>query len=335
MEDKWQEIWSQYDIRVTNRYRCRSGLVFAADQGLFLLRPYRGSGKELESREKIKNLLVEKGCSRVDLAVKTEKEEYLAQDRYHNLWMLYRWSAGEECESGNPQDLVTCAEHLGYLHTLLQTGEETGEAEWQRQQSRMDVADQMERHTREMQRIRRYIRGKHRKNEIEICLLHASGEAVEQAGRACSILGDQDLDPLWQRSRCQTRICHGHYSYHQVLKEKEGLFTGGFDHAKPGLQVRDLHEYLQKVMEKNEWDDVLLEDMVRAYESRRVLEEEEKYILYAMLLYPSKYWKLMNGYFHGSKTWIQGKSMEKYRQVMGQEQRRQACLDKIPSILWG
>lgn len=104
---------------------------------------------------------------------------------------------------------------------------------------------------------------------------------------------------------------HGSYSYHNVLFVGKDLAVTNFDRAEIGIQVRDLYDFLRKVMEKNGWQAEFGKSLIDAYDRERKLEETERRVLYAMLLYPEKYWKLVNFYYNSRKSWMSAKNLEK------------------------
>ena len=57
------------------------------------------------------------------------------------------------------------------------------------------------------------------------------------------------------------------------------------------------------------------------------LSGEEREFLWIILSYPEKYWKLMNHYINGKKTWISDKNMEKLKAVKEQEQAKENFLN--------
>jgi hypothetical protein len=85
-------------------------------------------------------------------------------------------------------------------------------------------------------------------------------------------------------------------------------------------------------MEKNGWDGGLGIAVIAAYEKERALEPEEKTLLYAMLLYPEKYWKLVNFYYNSRKSWISSRNLEKLIKIRAQEENRAFFLAKLRGL---
>ena len=99
--------------------------------------------------------------------------------------------------------------------------------------------------------------------------------------------------------------------------------------------MRDLYDFLRKVMEKNGWQAELGKSLIDAYDRERKLEETERRVLYAMLLYPEKYWKLVNFYYNSRKSWMSSKNLEKLLRIRAQEEKRACFLKELRPLLCG
>ena len=82
------------------------------------------------------------------------------------------------------------------------------------------------------------------------------------------------------------------------------------------------------------WQAEFGKSLIDAYDRERKLEETERRVLYAMLLYPEKYWKLVNFYYNSRKSWMSSKSYEKLLRIRGQEEGRIQFLEMIKDILF-
>ena len=58
----------------------------------------------------------------------------------------------------------------------------------------------------------------------------------------------------------------------------------------------------------------------------------EKEFVSTTLSYPIKYWKLLNQYMNGKKTWISDKSLEKMKDVQEQEERKAQFLKRLAAF---
>ena len=129
-------------------------------------------------------------------------------------------------------------------------------------------------------------------------------------------------------------MIHGEYNYHNIIMTKEGIATTNFEKFRRDIQVEDLYYFLRKTMEKNGWKQDLGRRMIASYEEKRSLSEEERHLLYTLLLYPEKYWKQCNFYYNGKKSWMSSKSYEKLLRIRGQEEGRIQFLEMIKDVLF-
>ena len=249
MEDKLEEIIRQYPCQVRSRRRTRGAFLLETDQGLRLLKECSASQARIEFEERVKEQLIRQGNLPVDHTYKNNREEYFTKDNYRNNWVMRQWYAGVECDMKDHPCVMRCAGHLGRLHALL----ELGGAEEGVYIQKESIRQEMERHNKEMKRVRSYIRGKKQKNEMEICLLEAFDIFYGQACLAQSLLQECGYEELWQKTLAKGLVRHGSYTYHNVLFMEKDIATTNFDKAEIGIQVRDLYDLLRKAMEKNAW----------------------------------------------------------------------------------
>lgn len=329
MEDKLEEILKQYPFQVKARRRTRGAFLLETDQGLCLLKECQASLPRLEFEERVKNKLMEKGYKELDITYKNNRGEYFTKDSYRNNWVVKQWYYGNECDIRDVKSVLRCAAHLGRLHRLLRLGESL-ESDYRQKES---LKAEMERHNRELKRVRSYIRSKKQKNEMEICLLNSFDIFYQQACMAHTLLQESGYELLWEKTLEQGRVCHGSYSYHNVLFSGQEIVTTHFDRSEIGIQIRDLYDFLRKVMEKNGWESEMGRMIIEEYQRECPLEEGEGTVLYTLLLYPEKYWKLVNFYYNGRKSWMPAKNLEKLLKIRTQEEERSGFLKEVKGLL--
>lgn len=328
MDDKIEELLRQYPFQVKSKKRTRGAFLLESDQGMRLLKEYSGSLRRLEFEERIKNRMAEQGYLYADLTCRNARGEYFTKDNYRNNWIVREWHPGTECDIRDRDQILACAGHLGRIHTLMKIPS-GGEGEYVQKEG---IKEEMGRHNKELKRVRSYIRAKKQKNEMEICLLDSFDIFYGQACLAQTLLQESGCESLWERTLQEGRICHGSYNYHNLLLGQEEIATTNFDKAEIGIQVRDLYDFLRKVMEKNGWDESLGMRVIEEYQRKRAFEQGEGIVLYALLLYPEKYWKLVNFYYNGRKSWMPAKNLEKLVKIRSQEESRGRFLDEVRGL---
>ena len=105
--------------------------------------------------------------------------------------------------------------------------------------------------------------------------------------------------------------------------------TAHFEKAVYGLQVYDLYQFLRKALEKNDWQVALGEKILASYENVRALSKDEKKLLFTLLTYPEKFWKVTNYYYNARKSLIPQKNAEKLLILLNQQEKKRLFLRSL------
>ena len=107
----------------------------------------------------------------------------------------------------------------------------------------------------------------------------------------------------------------------------------GFDNMLPDCRVSDFTQYLRKVMEKHDWNKELGGQMVSDYIKKGCLTIEERQDLYARMLYPMRFWKVVNHYSNSRKTGAHLRDRDKLENFLQQEESRQQFLVFLHNLI--
>lgn len=69
--------------------------------------------------------------------------------------------------------------------------------------------------------------------------------------------------------------------------------------------------------------------LLGTYNEERNLRKEDLLQLKYRLLYPEKFWKIVNFYYNSSKAWISCKNGEKLEKLLEQEEAKQLLIQKM------
>ena len=333
MEEKIEEVIRQYPIQLVGRRRIRGAILLETKEGLFSLSNYKDSMKKLLFQEAVKRIITEHGYAFVDMGIPNENEELLTRDGRGNRWLLKRWYRGRECNLCDEEEITVATRHMAKLHSIMQLKiTQEDENAWTPEGE--SITATMERHVREMKRVYNYIRSKKKRNEMEICILKLFSGFYEQASSVQEHLSRIDYDRLQKDCIAQGRVFHGNYNYHNILFQEQQIITTNFEGAGLGIQIIDLYDFLRKIMEKNNWDAKQGIRILDEYRQVRAMEKEEAEFLYLLLLFPEKFWKQINFYYNGKKSWMSMKNYDKLLKIESQEERREKFLSEAKGLLF-
>ncbi|MHB8129910.1 MAG: hypothetical protein ACYDEX_13010 [Mobilitalea sp.] len=361
MEDRSQEALKRYRLKIYNMYRARGAFLLETDCGLKLFKCFEGSRNRALFENKVKEHLLLHGYNNTDLFVKTLEEEIISDDSAGCQYIMKNWFWGEECNLKELSQIEAAAANLARLHCALKEVDFTKEQ--LEHNNSPDLMETFDKRNRELKRVKAYIREKRQKNEFELSYLNYYDAFYEQGRLAAERLAKSAYVSLLEEAVKQRSVCHGNYTYHNIIMLKckadamskayvppgwinkqplsatdlsggGGLIaTTNFEKSYIGLQIFDLYQFVRKVMEKNDWDILYGSNIIEAYDRVKSISKEELKVLYLLLLYPEKFWKITNFYYNGKKSWVSGRNTQKLNTIGEQNVKKEMFLYKLESIL--
>ncbi len=344
-----EQILNAYPREFTGNMKGRGSILCTDSEGIYLLKEYNGSVRRLEVLDGVLRYLKERGFLTEEL-IYTREGELRYRDVDGVSYFLRKTVQGRECDTRNQDEIVYVIRHMARLHGLLAqygaqgekesvsfamreagsfAGEDAvfsgtcGDVQGALTGGRKQPMDATARHTRELKKVKNYVRGKKKKNDFETEFLKGYGHYIEQAARALEMEEEQPLP------EDAMQLIHGDFNQHNLIFTREGLALVGFEKLRWDLCVLDLSNFMRKILEKHNWNSGLGMDMVMAYNTVRALAPWELRQLYVRLLYPEKFWKIVNHYYNTRKTWVSGRSIEKLTRLFSQEQKREEFLSML------
>lgn len=361
MEDRSQEALKEYRLKIYNTYRARGAFLLETDCGLKLFKCFEGSRNRAMFENKVKEHLSLYGYPNTDLFVKTIEEDLISEDSTGCQYIMKNWFWGEECNLKELPQIEAAATNLAKLHDILSDVDFTKEQ--QEHNISPDLTETFDKRNRELKRVKSYIRDKRQKNEFELLYLNYYDAFYDQGLTAAELLNKSSYEGLMQEAVEKRCVCHGNYTYHNIimLKNKADalskvyippgwinkqslsaaeltgsgccIATTNFEKSFIGLQIFDLYQFIRKVMEKNDWDILYGSNIIEAYDRMKPISKNELKILYLLLLYPEKFWKITNFYYNGKKSWVSGRNIQKLNTIGEQNSKKEIFLKRLGNIL--
>ena len=323
MNDKGISILDCYELTVLRTYRGRGALVLETDKGLKILREYSGNSLRLVNQDQLMHKMQELGVQTIDTFVKNKSGELLTSDKDHVNYVMKEWSTGGECDVRNKSDVEKASENLAIIHKSMIFPEGVN-----RDQKVITLYEQCQKHTKELKKIRNFMRNRGQKSEFENYYLENFYSFFDRAIEITEELQKQDDEQLYEDVLTRGIFCHGDYNYHNILMG-EDVFTINFEHYSNDTRVKDLANICRKISEKNNWNVEMGHVMLDSYQKEYPLSKSEWANLYYRLAYPEKFWKISNYYFNHSKAWIPDKNKEKLTNLIVNEEKRLLFLKEL------
>lgn len=336
------EVLEQYDIEIISTRKIRGAFFCDTNEGTMLLKETTISDRRALLLYLLLCHLEKEGYTGVDTPVFTKEQTLVSTSRDGGRYMLKKWYSGRECDVRREQDILEAGRNLARLHQYMRwkdiaemNGHEvlqtacTSAAETIIPPTGRHLKEEFLCRTREMKKVRSYIRSRVSKGPFEYLFLEHFEKMYHLAMQVTARLEESEYEALYRDSISEKRLVHGDYNYHNVLMLPGGTATTNFDHFRADVQVQDLYYFLRKVMEKHKWREELGDAVLNSYSSIRNLERREMEYLALKLAYPEKFWKTASMYYHSNKAWVPEKSVEKLQLSITQTEEKMRFLKKV------
>ncbi len=157
MNDWGRSVLEQYPVTVYGVKKGRGVLILDTDRGCKILQEYRGSKRHMEAEDRILSFLKEERGLLVDAYVRTKEGELSALNEDGVQYILKDGFLFTECNVGSRGELETAVRMLAKLHMLLR-GMDSREIPDRTGLVGNSLVDEMEKHNRELKRIRAAVR---------------------------------------------------------------------------------------------------------------------------------------------------------------------------------
>ena len=313
MNEKGTAVLEKYDFKVIRTSRVRGAMLCDTSKGLKVLKEYRGTLGRLTFEEELLRKIMDKDIINVDMINPNRDGELLSIDGDGTKYIVKNWYAGRNPDVRAISDIEESAALLARLHNVM--NDVSLNHCVQNRFIDISLQEEYEKHMKEIKRTRNFIKSKRRKMEFELKVLDCYSQFYNDAVDATHRLKESSYDKLLLQAQEQNKICHGSYNYHNICMNNDRLAVINFDKAKVDVQIRDLYDFLRKIMEKNCWDIKIGDRILESYSKIKPISREEMQVLNIMICYPEKFWKIINYYFNTNKAWISEKNMEKLQNI--------------------
>ena len=329
MNDRAVALLENYDFTVLRTWKGRGAILFETNTGTKILMEYTRSKEKLILLEAILNQIKASGICLVDTYEHTKEGALYVNDRDETTYIVKEYYDVRECNIRDSEDLIQGAEKLAQLHSVLKNPLEANSEIAVPNTRLLTLFDELTKHNRELVRTFRYLNELSQRSEFELYLLHHFKQYLAQAKEVTATVEAEDFSDLYREVTEQKTYCHGDYQYHNIIFSEQGTAIIHFERISCDIMIKDLYYYRRKAMEKNEWQQDLFFQIIMEYETVRPLTNSEKKQIYYRLLYPEKFWKIVNYYINTSKSRMPGRNYEKLERFMQQEEAKRNLMKQL------
>ncbi len=336
MYNQTEAILSQYEVQINQTAKGRGVIYCETNQGELSLCGYRGSKERGEALSCFLQALRKEGLPVEQIVLSKTGEAVCEEELSGERFILKRCVKGAELGTGRYGELLEAVTSLARFHVASdricqkwEASEEEKQYLSLLKQGGVNVLELRMRHHKELQKVFNFTRSRKKRGEFEQLYMQSVGEMLETSKKSVELLGQF----MGKGKSPRGILCHGDCNHHNFLRNGNGWQLVNFENVSFNWAVWDLVNFIRKLLEKNQYDEELGLMLLHNYNRVRPLAEEEWWLIYALFLFPEKYWKIANHYMNGNKAWIPARDIEKLKKVIELEPLRKKFLEKLFSNL--
>lgn len=247
---------------------------------------------------------------------------------------------GRECGIEYIEEVCKAAEVLGQLHQAgvgftykraLETAALYTSADFQGQPYvRVEAGKMPEIFAKRCNELERFYRNARKSvHPFDCAYCKIAEENIQKAQEVCRRLASGVYQRAFSVCMEQGAICHKDFTAHNVLFCGNKPAVLNLEECSIDLPVCDLANLLKRRMRKCGWNVEDAKKMLAAYEQIRPMSSEERKLLYHILAFPQKLWRVVNKYYNSKKTWCEKSCLQKLDEIQGEEKTREGFLEAL------
>lgn len=314
MNDRCVTLLEQYEIEVSRTWKGRGAILCETNQGILIFKEYGAHREKIQFQDAVLSMIRSRGFYQIESIIRNKEGELLTRDQDGTSYVLKTYFEGRECNVRDRNECAFVMQTLARLHRAA-----VAEPLLPYSENHCTVSAEFEKHNKELRRVKKFLKEKSQKTDFEIYLIQCYDYFLNLA------LQVTEEFRFYENSRQHGKpgfYCHGDFQHHNLIFTGKELNLINFEKCVKDSPVRDIYLFMRKLLEKSGWSGETGFGLLTAYEKENELEKEEYIQLYYRMVYPEKFWKIVNFYYNSGKAWIPGKNLEKLVRVNEQEKEK-------------
>ena len=307
-------VLTKYNIELVSAEKIRNAYKIITNRGNYCLKRMKhGKNKAKNGCILTEELLLNK-FSNISKYFRTiEGNSYV---RYKsNIFYLIEWIEGFECDFTNIDEAANCTKLLAEFHNM------SNKIDY----SNIEIGNSFKNwpkilacNLKNIERFKSIIINKRIKNDFDVIFLNDIDNFYNRGLSAINMLNTSQYYNLSKIANDEKTLCTNSFYNQNIIKKEEEYFIVDFDDIMIDLQIIDLGKFIRKLMFKKayEWNFTFAKTLIEAYSSVRRLSKVDLEIIFALIIFPQKFWNLGQKRYIKHKKWSETKYLHKLNKIV-------------------
>lgn len=309
-------VLPKYDFDVLAVEKIRSAYKIYTNKGVFCLKRVGNGYRRAKKGYYVAQHLKANGFDNITDYYHTMDGKIFIRHKKSAFYMTY-WIDGREVCSAFTDDIIKSAALLADFHNHAKGLKPDKHIKIKAHYKKWDKS--FKRCIEEMRLFKQTIDKMKLKSEFDYAYRSHIDFFCAEANIAVEILEKSHYVSISDYMEREAYVCHDSFYYQNILMDKNGkLFIVDLESCILDIPISDLGKFIRRIMtkRKHKWDFDICRRIIESYTKVRPISQEEYTLLFAMLVFPHKFWKLGKKRYIKNKKWPEEKFKKKIRKLL-------------------
>ncbi|MBZ9687868.1 CotS family spore coat protein [Clostridium estertheticum] len=314
-------VMHKYNIQLVSAEKVRGTYKVTTDIGDFCLKRIRHGRNKAKNGCILAEELIFNKFSNIAKYFRTREGAFYVRYK-SNIFYLTEWLEGCECDLTDIDEAVNCTKLLAQFHNI---SNKIDHNKIHLEKKLKNWPKVFSNNLSNLEKFKKMIISKRVKNNFDVIFLEGIDNFYNRGLKAINMLNKSQYYTLLKVSNDEKTICHNSFYYQNIIKKEGEYFITGLDSIKIDLQISDLVTLIRRLMFKKSygWDFNFAKALIEAYNSINRLSKEDLEIMFALIIFPQKFWKLGYRRYINRKKWSESKYLHKLNKIISYNENQE------------
>lgn len=327
MHELEKELQDNYNIKINSISNFRDMFIANTDNGKRLIKISNLKPERINFISEVKEHLYNNGFANIDKNIYTNAGKSCITFRDQSIYMS-KFIDGRECNLDNREETIKCARLLAKLHRAS-----NGFSCSENSSPRSELGRLPGCYRKRLDEIKKLKKSALKgKMKFDSLMCQYVDYFYDLGERAISLLDTSDYFELVEDAEKNRNISHHDFNHHNIFVQNDEMYLINFEYCCYDLKIYDLVNLLRRKMRKCEWDIDEAVIILNEYSKIESLCESELDLMKIMLMFPQKFWRVINKYYNSKKSWSEQNYINRLQEVIDEIPYLKAFIERFSAL---
>ncbi len=324
LEKKLQE---NYDLKINSITSYRDMFIANTTEGKKLIKISNLKPERVNFIAEVKEHLVNNGFINIDKNIYTNNSASCFSFNDQTIYMS-EFVDGRECNLDNKEETIKCAKLLANMHKASK-----GFICTENSFLRTELGKLPSSYRKRLDEIKKLKKSAQKgRMKFDSLMCRYVDYFYEIGEKALSMLDTSDYYELVEEAERNKTVSHHDFNHHNIYIQNNDMYLINFEYCCYDLKVYDLVNLLRRKMRKCDWNIDEAAIILNEYSKIESLQESELDVMKIMLMFPQKFWRVVNKYYNSRKSWSEQNYITRLQEVIDETRCHTEFLKKFSAL---